>query len=161
MLFMMCIAMMTAEVDSDAIALAKDGKVACLSTDYKGTPFGSLAPYALDDKGNPVIYLSTLAVHTKNIEKKAECSVMVTKVDDSDLFNSARITLVGKMVKVPKEEKEKIAKAFFAKHEKAKEFAKFHDFDFYRMEIGKIYYIGGFGDIQWIDPKDYQQAFKK
>lgn len=142
------------------VDLVKEGKVATLCTDYKGTPFGSLAPYALDENGDPLFYLSTLAVHTKNVQKNEKVSVMVAKVDKDDLFNSARVTFVGKLKKVPKDDVEKAKKAFFARHERAKGFGKFHDFDLYRVEIDKIYYIGGFGDIQWVEPKDYRKAFK-
>lgn len=159
---MMAAALALGAGDDPLVELAKGGKVAALSSDYKGTPFGSLMPYALDDEGNPLIYISTLAVHTKNLTKNPACSVMVSKVDDDDLFNSARVTFVGKMKKVTgKDDVEKAKKAFFAKHKKAEELAKFHDFDFYKLEIERIYYIGGFGDIQWVDPKDYKKGFSK
>ena len=144
------------------VELTKGGKVASLSSDYKGTPFGSLMPYALDGEGNPIIYISTLATHTKNLTKNPACSVMVTKVDEDDLFNSARVTFLGKMKKVTdKDEIEKTKKLFFARHKKAEELDQFHDFAFYKLDIEKIYYIGGFGDIQWVEPKDYKKGFKK
>lgn len=155
---MLFLAMLMVMADSKAISLIKDGKVATLSTDYKGCPFGSLTPYALDGEGRPIVYLSSLAIHTKNIGEKPDCSIMVAKVGD-DLFNSARITLIGKMVKVVGDKD--LEKEFFSKHADAKEFSKYHDFHFYRLEVRKIYYVGGFGDIQWIRLKDYQAAFKK
>lgn len=140
--------------------LIKSEKIAALSTDYKGTPFGSLVPYALDANGNPVIFISTLATHTKNLVKKSECSVMMQKIDHDDVFNSARVTLIGKMEKVTnKEEITATRKIFFDRFPNARNFEELHDFDFYRMKIDKVYYIGGFGDINWITAESYYKNF--
>jgi hypothetical protein len=157
---LMGLVLAAADKNKDVYDLAKEGKVSSLSTDYKGTPFGSLVPYALDAKGNPIIYISGLATHTKNLEKTPECSVMVCREDADDVFNSARVTFLGKMQVVPEKEQEAVAKVFFAKFPQAKNFAELHDFAFYRMEITKIYYIGGFGVIRWIDAKDYHEGYR-
>jgi len=149
-------------VQDDAMYdLVKTGKVAALSSDFKGTPFGSLMPYALDAKGNPIIYISDLAVHTKNLNKNPACSLMVSKVKDDDIFNSQRITFVGKMKRVPKEDVEAVKKIFYGKFKEAEDYAELHDFGFYRMEISTIFYIGGFGDINWVKTEDYQKGFGK
>lgn len=157
----MMVALAMGQVEhKDVVELAKTEKVAALSTDYKGTPFGSLMPYALDDDGNPIIYISTMATHTKNLKKNEASSVMVSRVKDDDLFNSQRVTFVGKMKEVPKEDVEKVSKVFFGRFKEAEKFSAFHDFKFYRLEIEKIYYIGGFGDIRWVDPKEYREAVR-
>lgn len=143
-------------VDPALHELVKSEKIACLSTDYKGTPFGSVVPFVVDEKGTPIIFLSTLAIHTKNLDKSDKCSLMVLKEDKDDPFNSKRVTFLGKMVKVSDEkEREKLKKAFVKRHKSAEEIVDFGDFDFYKMEIEKIYYIGGFGDINWVEVKDY------
>lgn len=143
----------------DVYGLMMLEKTATLSTDYKGTPFGSLVPYALDGNGNPIVFLSSLATHTKNLDKRPECSIMVVKVDHSDVFNSARVTLLGKMEMV---NDDKIRDIFFGKFPKAKEYGEvLGDFSFYIMKIDKVYYIGGFGDINWIKVDDYAKKFKR
>ena len=142
------------------IDLAKEGKVATLSTTYDKVAFGSLVPYVLDAKGRPIIFVSDLALHTKNLKKDPKCSLMVAKIDKDDIFNSARITFIGKMVKIPDKELEEIKKLYLAKHESAEGFIDFEDFNFYRLEIEKIYWVGGFGDIDWIEIKEYQKSFK-
>lgn len=148
--------MVTLENDP-MVDLVKETKIAVLSSDYKGTPFGSLTPYALDDNGNPIIYVSDLAVHTSNINKNPKSSITISKIDTDNVFNSARITILGKMKKV---DNENIKKTYFAKYKEAESFARFADFSFYVMEIESIYYVGGFGDINWIDVDDYRKAFK-
>lgn len=142
------------------IDLVKEGKVATLSTNYDKVAFGSLTPYVLDNKGRPIIFVSDLALHTKNFKKDPKCSLMVAKIDKDDIFNSARITFIGKMVKVSDKELEEIKKLYLARHKSAEDFVELEDFSFYRLEIEKIYWVGGFGDIEWIEPKKYLENFK-
>lgn len=142
------------------IDLVNEGKAATLSTTYDKVAFGSLVPYALDSKGRPVIFISDMALHTKNLKKDPKCSLMVAKLSKDDIFNSARITFVGKMVKVPDDEVEAVIKLYIEKHPAAKDFIELEDFAFYRLEISKIYWVGGFGDIEWIEVKEYQKSFK-
>jgi putative heme iron utilization protein len=147
--------------NDDAIKLAKKGKLAALGTDLKGSPFVSVAPVALDDKGRPFLYLSSMAAHTKNLKAKADASLMISKEDKENIFNSARLSFVGKM-KLVEDEKEvaELKKVFFDRYPEAKDFEELHDFGFYRMEVEKLHYIGGFGDIRWIDGKDWTKTFK-
>jgi hypothetical protein len=142
------------------IDLVKEGKVSTLSTIYNKVAFGSLVPYALDKKGYPIIFVSDLALHTKNIKKEPNCSLMIAKVNEDDIFNSSRITFIGKMVKVSEKELPEIKEIYLEKHESVKDFIDFKDFTFYRLEIEKIYWVGGFGDIEWIKLQDYQKNFK-
>lgn len=143
------------------IDLVKEGKISTLSTTYDKVAFGSLVPYALDSKGSPVIFVSDLAIHTKNIKKDSKCSLMIAKISEDDIFNSSRITFIGKMVKVPEKELPEIKKIYLEKHESVKGFIDFKDFVFYRLEIDKIYWVGGFGDISWVELQDYQKNFTK
>ena len=138
--------------------LARDGTVATLCTPYEGTPFGSLTPYVLDAEGNPVVFLSDLAVHTKNLKKRPECSLMVVQVKEKDLFNSPRMTFVGKMAKVGRTDD--LKKAYLKRHPNAETFIDFEDFNFYRMEASKLYYVGEFGDIRWVKVDKYRKGFK-
>jgi len=141
--------------------LVRQGTMASLSTDYKGTPFGSLVPYGVDAEGRPYIFVSTLSVHTKNILKNSKASIMVYKEDKDDPFNSQRVTFVGKMVKITDaKEREALNTAYLKKYPAAKAFNDFGDFHYYRLEIERIHYIGGFGDIQWVEWKDYKKEWK-
>lgn len=149
--------------NKDAVQLAKEGNVASLGTiDKDKKSYVSLTPYALDEKGRPFVYISTLAYHTKNLDGKPESSLMVAKPDDDDIFNSARLTFMGEMKLVEgKKDIAALKKIYFAKYKKAKELDKFHDFGFYRMEtVDKLHYIGGFGDIRWIKGKDWLDNYK-
>ena len=145
--------------NDEMINLAKNNKVASLSTNYKNIPFGSIIPYILDKKGKPVIFISSMALHTKNIKADARCSIMMHKIDKENVFNTSRITFVGKIIKLEGDQDE-LKKAYLEKYKEAEDFIDFEDFSFYRLEADKIYYIGGFGDIQWIELSDYYEKFK-
>jgi putative heme iron utilization protein len=146
----------------DAVDVVKTGKIGSLGTVTKGQPFVSLTPYAMDEKGRPFVYLSDLAYHTKNLKKSSKGSLMVSKLDEKNIFNSARVSFVGKMTRVTdKDEVAALKKIFFAKFPDSKDFEKMHDFAFYRMEIEKIQYIGGFGDINWIKGEDWLKEYNK
>lgn len=151
---------MSMATDEPTHKLVEEVKIATLSTDFKGTPFGSLVAYSIDAEGRPYIFVSDMAVHTKNIEKNAKASLMVYKEDKEDLFNSQRITFVGKMVKVDDKEREKLAKEYLKRHPSAETFIEFGDFNFYRLEIERIHVIGGFGDIGWVEPAEWGKSWK-
>lgn len=135
--------------------LVEKSKTAALGSMQKDMPFISLVPYAIDKKGNPIIYVSSLAVHTKNLQKSPNCSLMVSRENKEDVFNSQRLTFLGRMEKVPEKEIEEVKKAYLEKYPDQEYLLELEDFAFYRMTITKIYYVGGFGDINWIELKDY------
>jgi putative heme iron utilization protein len=147
--------------DNQLNQLVKKTTAASLATMYKDIPFNSLTPYALDKNGNPIILISKLAIHTKNLDKNANCSLMVSKIDKTDVFNSQRVTFIGKMKKVTGKEVEEVKKIYLKKYPDAEGFLELEDFAFYRMDIDKIYYVGGFGDIEWIEKSDYVKQIKE
>lgn len=145
--FILMVALM-ADFKEEAWNFIKSKDIGVLSTSYDGVPFGSLLPFALDDKNNPIIYISDLAIHTDNIKKSAKCSLTVSKVNKKDIFNSSRATIIVEAVKVTDK---KVEELYFKKFPKAKRFGELHDFSFYRLEVKKVYYVGGFGNIGWVD----------
>lgn len=150
------IAMM--QVDDSMYKLISAERMGTLSTSLKGTPYGSLTPFMTDKKGNPILFLSDLAQHTENIGKDKRCSLMIHRIDKDDIFNSPRVTFVGKMTKITdNKEREELAKMYLRKHPEAKDFIDFEDFNFYRLIIDRIHYIGGFGDINWVDADEYRR----
>lgn len=141
--------------------LIQNSKVGVLSTLYKGrTPYGSTAPYVLNDKGEPVFFLSDMAQHTKNIKWDENGSLTVYKEDANDAFNSPRITVMGKLKKLTHDERKQIQDQYLKKYPEAKAFIDFGDFNFYKLEPERIHYIGGFGDINWLTPEQYRKEIK-
>src|ERR1700732_3602701 len=84
------------------------GRIASLSTlsrKQPGFPFGSVMPYGLDDHGRPIFLISTMAMHTQNLQADPRASLLVTQPDaGSDPLGASRVTLLGNVPPVPRSE---------------------------------------------------------
>ena len=142
--------------------LIAEQKMAVLSTQSKrhaGYPFGSVVAYALDADLRPLLLISALAVHHRNIEAEARASL--TMFEDEalgDPSNAARVTVMGDVQPVPEADLPEARKAYLARHPEAEKWVHFGDFKMLRMEVKDLYFIGGFGSMGWILPEDYQRA---
>ena len=162
MIFLFFTALLVAEPTAEELAfkLANTTKVGTACTSHKNGTLGSIMPYALDGFGCPIIFISDLAVHTKNIKKNPKASIFITEPTKEAEFDNPRMTLIGKMVLVPNKDLKEAKKIYFKRFPKAKAYEEFHDFSFYRLEITYIYYVGGFGPkpIKWLNVTKYQEA---
>jgi putative heme iron utilization protein len=129
------------------------GVLSTISVKLDGFPFGSVVPYCIDNTGMPVIYISTIAQHTKNISANSRCSITVLK-DSDDIQAHGRITVIGQMEALNSAEKE-VAERYYRHFPNSRTYASTHDFSFYRLKPISIRYIGGFGAIHWIEPTDF------
>jgi len=59
--------------------LGRTGSLATLSRRHPGHPFASVMPYALDADGRPLFLISSMAMHTQNLEADARASLLVTQ----------------------------------------------------------------------------------
>ena len=144
------------------VSLVQEVKLATFCTDHNGYPFGSLIGYSLDNQGRPYIFVSDLAEHTRNIKKNNKVSLVVFKEDKDDLFNSQRLTFVGKITQVTDEKEiEILRKDYLERLPTAEQFIDIEDFHFYRLEIEKIHRIGGFGDIEWKTVDEWKEVWRK
>ena len=146
-----------------AVTLLSKGQTGIASTIEKDKPYLSSMPFVIDSEGRPIVFISDLARHTDNIQKNPNASLIVNQPDEKgSYFNGSRVTLEGKFVQVT-DEKEIAAcrKVYMERFKEAKLWADFGDFNYYRLEINKIFFIGGFGDIDYVDLKDYKGALKK
>jgi hypothetical protein len=69
-----------------------------------------------------------------------------------------RVSLFGKTSPVPGGEHQELADLYLAKHPAAAEWIGFGDFHIFRMEVEAIYFIGGFGEMGWVDSAEYRNA---
>ena len=78
------------------------GSLSTLSRKQPGFPFGSLMPFALDVQGRPIFLVSTMAMHTQNLQADPRASLFVTEPDVSgDPLGASRVTLVGTVSRIP------------------------------------------------------------
>lgn len=129
------------------------GVLSTLSRKAAGWPFGSLTPFALTENGQPLVFLSGLAEHTQNLLTDPRVSLFVQ--DSQALANpqaGARATLLC------------LAEAASASHTaqslylqrfpESASLLQLGDFRFFRLMIERVRFIGGFGEMYWINGTD-------
>jgi len=120
-----------------------------------GFPFGSVVPYALDERGRPLILISDLAQHTKNLEGDTRASMLVRAEAAGDPQAHWRITLLGRMERPGEAEVARCHARYAARVPAAPSYQSAHDFAIWRMDVVRVRYIGGFGRIHWVEPEQY------
>ncbi len=139
--------------------LGRTGSLSTLSRKQPGFPFGSVMPYGLDDGGRPIFLISTMAMHTQNLQADPRASLLVTQPDaGGDPLGASRVTLVGNVLTVPGTEVAAARELYLARYANSKYWVDFGDFSFYHMEIVDVYYVGGFGVMGWVSAADYSGA---
>ena len=145
-----------------ARTLMHSGRIGSLSTISRkqpGFPFGSLMPYGLDNQGRPIFLISTMAMHTQNLQADPRASLFVTEPDASgDALGSSRVTLIGNVLRIPEPELADARAVYLTGHPDSKYWVDFEDFSFYRLDVIDVYYVGGFGVMGWVAASDYAQA---
>jgi putative heme iron utilization protein len=138
------------------------GRIGSLSTQSRkqpGFPFGSVMPYGLDDRGRPIFLISTMAMHTQNLQSDSRASLLVTQPDASgDPLGASRVTLIGNVRAIPQPEVPEARRLYLERYANSKYWADFEDFSFYRMDLVDVYYVGGFGVMGWVVASEYDQA---
>jgi hypothetical protein len=122
------------------------------SAGLPGFPFASHAPFALDGACRPLLLLSNLAEHTRNVTLDARASLMAT-APGPEPQERARITLVGEIR--PAEPAPALVERYLRYHPEAATFLGFGDFRFYRLAVQRVRLIGGFARAGWIEAADW------
>ncbi|MCY4239884.1 MAG: DUF2470 domain-containing protein [Rhodospirillaceae bacterium] len=115
-----------------------------------GPPHASLVTVALSQNVAPVMLLSDLALHRKNIAADPSVALLMTgegrvATARGDPLASDRVTLRGTVTE-SSDSTDRIR--FLARHPAAKDYADFTDFNFFRMQVTSVHLVGGFGRIR-------------
>jgi heme oxygenase (biliverdin-IX-beta and delta-forming) len=114
-----------------------------------GWPYGSLVLVACDLDGSPLLLLSALAEHAKNLALEPRASLLFDGTAGlDDPLTGARVTVLGEIAPVADEAPRA---RFLRRHPAAQAYAGFKDFALYRMHIARAHLVAGFGRIHWID----------
>ncbi len=137
-----------------ARALLRATSTASLATIDRdgGGPFASLVLVATDDQGGPILLLSDLAEHSRNIAADDRLSLLIdgTKGHD-DPLTGPRLTLLGR---VERRDDRRLREVYLARHASAAQYADFGDFAFYGIIVERAHLVAGFGRIDWISGAD-------
>jgi putative heme iron utilization protein len=140
-----------AEIARQLLNRQSVGELSTHSVDLEGYPFGSIAPYTLNHDGEPIILISSLAQHTRNIKRNDKVSLTVFDHDAEDPQAGGRLTWVGDAEPIDPSDS-KTRDRYLRYFPSAASYFETHDFSFYRIRLQRVRFIGGFGQIYWIEP---------
>lgn len=106
-----------------------------------GAPFATLTAIATDYDGTPILLLSKLALHTRNLERDGRCSLLLAQGGRGDPMAHPRLTLVARAART---QSANARGRFLNRNAKAQLYADFPDFSFWRAEIEAVHLNGGF-----------------
>lgn len=140
---------MTPNHPTRARSLAARVHVGSLATiGWEGHPHGSLVQFVTSDDGAPVLLLSKLAAHTKNLDADSRASLLIVDDAAGDPLTRSRVTLLGT---VATSDAPGDRDAYLSRHPAAAAYIDFGDFDLYRLHVARARYIQGFGEMSWVD----------
>ena len=144
------------ELSRSLVASIGTGVLSTLNPD--GFPYGSLISYANDERGNPITLISDLAEHTKNARSEQKASLLVPHAHsaEGDPLTGARLTLVGQMQLLGKDDES--SDAYLSKHPYAADYSNFKDFNYWKLEVESCRFVGGFGHMSWVGVEAYASA---
>jgi heme iron utilization protein len=121
---------------------------ASLATSLEGWPYASLVLVAVDHDASPLLLLSELAQHTKNLRRDAKASLLFDgTAGRDDPLTGPRVTVLGELTTAAEP---RLLARFTARHPSAVGYAGFADFRLYRLTAARAHLVGGFGKIDWV-----------
>ena len=117
-------------------------------TQMTGYPYATVIPNILDEQHRPILLISALAEHTKNLLSDPKVSISVTESGVPNVQDGQRMTLVGDAEQfVPGD----ALKARYLRYLPAAEQYLMLDFMFFRIQPKRLRYIGGVGKMGWLE----------
>lgn len=114
-----------------------------------GAPYVSLVSVAADHDGAPILLLSDLADHSKNLAQDDRAALLLDGTGErEDPLAGERVSLVGRL-RTSVEPRHRAR--YLARHPQAALYADFKDFAFYHLELERAHLVAGFGRIHWLD----------
>ena len=134
------------------LASCRTGVLSTLSLRHGGHPFGSVVPYVLDQSARPVILVSRLAEHTKNLLADPRASLLA-RDEASDPQAGARVTLLGSATAL--ESNSRAASRYQRFFPDSRKLLALGDFAFFSLGPLAARFIEGFGSIHWLSAEEY------
>lgn len=147
--------------DFDAAKLARSllrrsrqGALATLMAG-SGDPYCSLVDVASHPDGSPILLISRLALHTKNILADSRVSLMLDERAEGDPLEGSRIMLAGRAEQATGDDAAVLRRRYLSAHPSAEVFVSFKDFSFFRIVPSGAHLVAGFGRIVDLRPEQF------
>jgi putative heme iron utilization protein len=148
-------------VDFDAGRLARSllrrsrqGALATL-VPGSGDPYCSLVNVASHADGSPILLISRLALHTRNILGDSRVSLMLDERAEGDPLEGSRIMLAGRAEEAKGEHLENLRRRYLNAHPSAEAYVNFKDFSFFGIQPMGAHLVAGFGRIVDLKPEQF------
>jgi putative heme iron utilization protein len=125
---------------------------AALATARSGWPFASLVLVALDHDASPLLLISDLSEHAKNIKADPRVSLLFDGTRGlDDPLTGPRVTVLGEAAP---DQDTRLKSRFLARHPSAELYAGFADFRLHRVSVTRAHLVAGFGRIHWVEARE-------
>jgi putative heme iron utilization protein len=149
----------TADFDAGKLARSllrrsRQGALATLMTG-SGDPYCSLVNVASHADGSPILLISRLAIHTRNLLDDPRVSLMLDERAEGDPLEGARIMLAGRAEEASGDDVAIFRRRYLNAHPSAEAFVDFKDFSFFRIRPTAAHLVAGFGRIVDLNPQQF------
>jgi hypothetical protein len=127
-----------------------EGTLATHSREPRGFPYPTALPFALTAQHMPMLLISHLAEHTRNLHADARAGFLVAHVADGGVLEGQRLTMLGSFTPAAASESDDLARRYLRYHPDAARYLALGDFSFWVMSLERMRYIGGFGAMGWL-----------
>ena len=132
--------------------IPRAGLATLLAGEPASWPYVSLVLVAADHDASPLLLLSDLADHTKNLKRDPRAGLLFDGTAAwRDALAGPRASVLGRLEPC---DDARLAARFLARHPSAERYAGFADFRLYRMAVERAHLVAGFGEIRWLDAAD-------
>jgi putative heme iron utilization protein len=138
-----------AEAVRALVRQARHGLLATHGLEPAGIPYGSLVPVAVTDEGLPLLLVSHLAQHTRNLVADGRASLLVLAPTAGDPQEAARATLLGTAHRLEGADQAQAQARFLAVHPGAERYLQLN-FQLWALTPVEARYVGGFGAAAWV-----------
>ncbi len=149
----------TADFDASRLArsLLRRSRQGALATLMAGSgdPYCSLVNVASHPDGSPILLISRLAVHTRNILGDSRVSLMLDERAGGDALEGSRIMLGGRAEEAAASDQQILRRRYLSAHPSAEVFVNFKDFSFFRIRPSGMHLVAGFGRIVDLTPAQF------
>ena len=126
-------------------------------TQTGGFPVRVLDAIRAGQRGRPIFLISTMAMHTQNLQADPRASLFVTEPDASgDPLGLSRVTLLGMSGEYRSQSWPPHVRPTGTRYPNSKYWVDYEDL--FRVDVVDVYYVGGFGVMGWIPAADYSEA---
>jgi putative heme iron utilization protein len=134
--------------EARAVLQAADRAVLSTLSVESGHPYGSLVMLALDHDTTPLLLMSDLSQHARNLAADDRASLLIDgTAGRADPLTGPRVTLLGRI----RREEDPARRARYRARYPEAFYADFADFHLYRLDLERVHFIAGFGRVRWID----------